>query len=153
MHTTRTVTVPHRLSSSEQEEGPEFPSLLTALLHTQCRCVYRPTLMRFLLGRHLLNYDSLSANHGGLSRGSRCRPELWEIPTSSRPSWLPVLCPVHLSVLPPHLSYTPLGSHSRFTRNFKFSSPPSKQPTFLPCSHSLMPSIFILWCWGAFYSL
>lgn len=104
MHTTKTVTLPHRLSSSKQEERPEFPLLLTALLHTECCCMYRPTLMRFLLGRHLLNYASLSANHGGLSRGSRYRPGLWEILTSSGPSWLPFPCLVHLAVLPPHLS-------------------------------------------------
>lgn len=138
LHTTQTRSPPTRpLSLSRQEEGFSLPLLLTALLHTVCRFAYRPARMRFSLGRHLLEYASLSANPGRLSRAPRYRPGFWDALTSSGPTW-PQFLDIFISTTVPHPSAVHPRRHATGPREIlNSSSPLQTEPAFPP---SLSPS-------------
>ena len=146
-HHPDSLPLPHRLSLSRGEEGSAFPLLLTALLHTVCCCVYTPTPLKFSLSLHLLNYASLSANHGGLSRDSRSRPGFWETLTSSGPSWPQFLDILTSMTFSPPQPCTPRVTQLVHLKSLSSSSPLSKQNSFfcLP-AYCLMLMAFIPQC-------
>ena len=88
LHTTQTLSPSHiACLCPGGRKGPRSPCSSLPSCTLYAAVVYRPTPLKFSLSLHLLNYASLSANHGGLSRGSRSRPRFWETLTSSGPSW------------------------------------------------------------------
>jgi hypothetical protein len=128
VHTTRILAPSHIAPAFAQTGGRVGTPFLPR------RSLYRPTLLRFSLGRHLLDYASSSANHAGLSRGSRCRPGFWETLTTSgrtRPQFLDTLTFIG------NLEFQPLAL--------------LKRTHFSVFTLSVYRTIFVLQCYGALF--